>query len=116
MKLEIKKIGSLHKRWLANITLVILAVGLVCVAAITASYAFYCYNNMSSDLHNRAKSATEFFKDYREQDYESFYESCSAYAQTVEEGARLEPPPFCVQVRIAYAGKNSRVSRSARAG
>ena len=90
MKLEIKKIGSLHKRWLANITLVILAVGLVCVAAITASYAFYCYNNMSSDLHNRAKSATEFFKDYREQDYESFYESCSAYAQTVEEGARLE--------------------------
>ena len=90
MKLEIKKIGSLHKRWLANITLVIIAVGLVCVAAITASYAFYCYNNMSSDLHNRAKSATEFFKDYREQDYESFYESCSAYAQTVEEGARLE--------------------------
>ena len=75
MKLEFKKIGSLHKRWLTNITLVILAVGLVCVAAITASYAFYCYNNMSSDLHQRLKSATEFLHDYREQEYESYYKS-----------------------------------------
>ena len=90
MKVEFKKIGSLHKRWLLNITLVILAVGLVCVAAITASYSFSCYRNMSADLHNRVKSATEFFQEYREEDYESFYQSCAAYAQTVEEGAHLE--------------------------
>ena len=85
-----KKIGNLHKRWLMNITLIIIAVGLVCVGVVTASYAYYCYNNMDSDLQNRAKSTTEFFKDYLGQDYDSFYESCITYAQTFEEGAGLE--------------------------
>ena len=90
MKLTFKKIGNLHKRWLMNITLIIIAVGLVCVGVVTASYAYYCYNNMDSDLQNRAKSTTEFFKDYLGQDYDSFYESCITYAQTFEEGAGLE--------------------------
>ena len=90
MKLSFKKIGNLAKRWLMNITLIIIAVGLVCVAAVTAFYAFYCYNNMSSDLENRAKSATEFFKDYVGQDYDGFYESCMTYAQSFEEGAGME--------------------------
>ncbi len=90
MKLTFKKIGNLHKRWLMNITLIIIAVGLVCVAVVTASYAYYCYNNMDSDLQNRAKSTTEFFKDYLWQDYDSFYESCIAYTQTFEDGAGLE--------------------------
>ena len=53
MKLELKKIGNLHKRWLTNIALVIVAVGFVCVAAITASYAAYCYRNMDADLENQ---------------------------------------------------------------
>ncbi len=73
-----------------NITLIIIAVGLVCVAVVTASYAYYCYNNMDSDLQNRAKSTTEFFKDYLGQDYDSFYESCITYTQTFEDGAGLE--------------------------
>ena len=90
MKISLKKIGTLHKRWLLNITLVIIAVGLVCVATITASYAAYCYNNMDADLQNRAKSTTEFFREYMAQDYESFYESCSTYAQTFQDSAKLE--------------------------
>ena len=63
MKLEFKKIGNLHKRWLTNITLVIVAVGVVCVAAITASYAAYCYKNMDADLQNRARTTTDYFKE-----------------------------------------------------
>ena len=80
MKISFKKLGNLHKRWLSNITIVITAVGLVCVAAITASYAAYYYNNMASDMHNRAKSTTEFFGEYIDQDYTSFYQSCITYA------------------------------------
>ena len=90
MKLELKKIGNLHKRWLTNITLVIVAVGLVCVAAITASYAAYCYRNMDADLQNRARSTTEFFKEYIGQDYDTFYQSCITYAETFENGDALE--------------------------
>ena len=92
MKIPItfKKIGNLHKRWLTNITVVITAVGMVCVAAITASYAAYCYRNMDADLQNRARSTTEFFKEYMGQDYDSFYQSCITYAQTFEKGEKLE--------------------------
>ena len=90
MKLELKKIGNLHKRWLTNITLVITAVGLVCVAAITASYAAYCYRNMDADLQNRARSTTEFFKEYIGQDYDSFYQSCIVYAETFDMADTLE--------------------------
>ena len=90
MKIPIKKIGNLHKRWLTNITVVITAVGMVCVAAITASYAAYCYKNMDADLQNRARSTTEFFKEYIGQDYDSFYQSCITYAETFEYGERLE--------------------------
>ena len=90
MKISFKKLGNLHKRWLSNITIVITAVGLVCVAAITASYAAYYYNNMASDMHNRAKSTTEFFGEYIDQDYTSFYQSCITYAQTFEDRSRIE--------------------------
>ena len=92
MKIPItfKKIGNLHKRWLTNITVVITAVGMVCVAAITASYAAYCYRNMDADLQNRARSTTEFFKEYIGQDYDTFYQSCITYAETFENGDALE--------------------------
>ena len=90
MKLEFKKIGNLHKRWLTNITLVIVAVGVVCVAAITASYAAYCYKNMDADLQNRARTTTDYFKEAIGQDYDTFYQSCITYAETFDQADALE--------------------------
>ena len=90
MKLELKKIGNLHKRWLTNITLVIVAVGLVCVSAITASYAAYCYKNMDADLQNRARTTTDYFKEAIGQDYDTFYQSCITYAETFDQADTLE--------------------------
>jgi len=36
-----KKLGGLKKRWLMNTVSIILALGLVCVLAVTASFAAY---------------------------------------------------------------------------
>ena len=54
-------IGGLRRRWLRNTASVVVALGLVCVMAITAAFAAYYYSNMESDLKHRAKSTTDFF-------------------------------------------------------
>ncbi len=85
-----KKVGSLQKRWLINTVGVIMALGMVCVLAVTASFAAYYYSNMESDMRNRAATTTEFFADYLNQNYNEFYQSCITYAQTFEDRNDLE--------------------------
>lgn len=84
------KIGGLKRRGLLNTVGVIFALGVACVMAITASFAAYYYSNMESDLQNRAKSTTEFFADYINQNYNEFYQSCITYAKTFEDKDKIE--------------------------
>ena len=83
-------VGSLRIRWLKNTAGVVLLLGLVCVMAVTASFAAYYYNNMRADMANRAKTTTEFFADYIDQNYNEYYQSCITYAQTFEDRDRIE--------------------------
>ena len=83
-------LGGLQKRWLLNTASVVLALGLVCVLAVTVSFAAYYYSNMESDMRHRAKTTTEFFADYLNQNYNDFYQSCITYAQTFEGKDNLE--------------------------
>lgn len=61
---------------------VICALGMVCVLLVTASYAAYYYSNMESDLRHRARTTTEFFADYINQNYNEYYQSCITYVKT----------------------------------
>ena len=79
-----KKLRGLQKRWLVNTFGVIVALGLVCVSAVTASYAAYYYSNMQADLRHRAQSATGFFSDNSYQDYSEYYQACITYARSYE--------------------------------
>ena len=91
MKLfSLHKLDGLRKRWLTNTLGVILALGLVCVLAITASFAAYYYSNMESDMKNRARATTEFFADYVDLNYNEYYQSCITYAQTFEDKDKIE--------------------------
>ena len=82
--------SSLRMRWLVNTLGVILALGMVCVLAVTALFANYYYSNMRSDLHDRAESTAAFFADYLNQSYNEYYQSCINYAQTFTDKDRLE--------------------------
>ena len=84
------RLGGLRTRWLMNTVVVIFALGMVCVLAVTAAFAAYYYSNMESDLRTRAQSTTEFFADYINQNYNEFYQSCIVYAQTFEDKDTLE--------------------------
>ena len=85
-----KKSSGLRRRWLRNTVGVLIALGLVCVLAVTVSYAAYYYSNMESDMRHRAKSTTEFFADYLNQNYNEFYQSCINYAQSFEDRNNIE--------------------------
>ena len=82
--------GGLRKRWLLNTASVVIALGLVCVLAVTASFSSYYYSNMESDLTYRARTTTDFFAEYIDQTYNEFYLSCITYAETFEDKGILE--------------------------
>lgn len=90
MKKNKKPIRGLRKRWLLNTVGVIFALGLVCVLAVTASYAAYYYSNMQADLKNRAKASTNFFAENVHQDYAEYYQACVTYARSYEAKDRIE--------------------------
>lgn len=90
MKIFKKTSGGLEKRWLINTAGVVFMLGLVCVLAVTASYAAYYYSNMQADMFNRAKSAAAFFAEYEDQEYNDFYRSCVTYAQTFDARDKIE--------------------------
>ncbi len=85
-----KRPDGLRRRWLTNTVGIICALGMVCVLAVTASFAAYYYSNMRSDMHNRAETTTDFFTNYINQNYNEYYQSCITYAQTFEDGDRIE--------------------------
>ena len=90
MEKTTKNAGNLRKRWLFNTAGVILALGIVCVLAITAFFAAYYYSNMEADLRSRARTTRDFFADYVNQNYGEFYQSCITYARTFEDRNSIE--------------------------
>ena len=90
MEKTTKYTGSLRKRWLINTVGVILALGIVCVLAITAFFAAYYYSSMEADLRSRARTTRDFFADYVNQNYGEFYQSCITYARTYEDKNSIE--------------------------
>lgn len=89
-KTNLLRIGGLRKRWLQNTASVVIALGLVCVMAVTASFAAYYYATMESDMKYRARTTTDFFADYIDQTYNEYYQSCITYAKTFEDKDSIE--------------------------
>lgn len=84
------KIKGLRRRWMLNTLSVVCVLGLLCVLLITVSFSEYYYSNMKADLRYRAKTVTEFFADYQNQNYNKFYQSCITYARTFEDKDSIE--------------------------
>ena len=97
------KIRGLRRRWLLNTVGVVCVLGLLCVLAVTASFATYYYSNVTSDLRNRAGETTDFFADYLNQNYNEYYQSCIAYAQSFEDRNDLELQFINAQGRLVVS-------------
>ena len=95
-----KRVGGLRRRWLINSLGVVFSLGMVCVLAVTASYAAYYYSNVQSDLKSRARTTTEFFTDFVNQNYDEFIQSCITYTETYEKRNTIELQFFDSQGEI----------------
>ncbi len=84
------KIKGLRRRWIINTLSFVCVIGLLCVLLITVAFSEYYYSNMKADLRYRAKTVTEFFADYQNQNYNNYYQSCITYARTFEEKDNIE--------------------------
>ena len=87
---RIMQVTGLRRRWLVNTLFVVLPLAIVCVFAVTASFAAYYYSGMESDLRYRARTTTEFFAENMNVDYNAYYQSCVKYAQTYEDRNSIE--------------------------
>ena len=97
------KIRGLRRRWLLNTVGVVCILGVLCVMAVTASFATYYYSNVTSDMRNRAGETTDFFADYLNQNYNEYYQSCIAYAQSFEDRNDLELQFINAQGRLVVS-------------
>ena len=82
--------SSLRVRWLRNTVLIVLALGLVCAAVVTATFAINDYSNMESDLRYRAVTTTQYLSEYLSLEYDEYYASCIDYAQSFEARDTIE--------------------------
>ena len=85
-----KKFSGLRRRWLLNTVGVVCTLGLVCVLVITLVFGVNYYSNMKSDMSYRARTTTEFFAGYLNQNYNEYYQSCITYAKTFEDRNNME--------------------------
>ena len=90
LKKPLIKVTGLRRRWLINTLCVVLPLAIVCVFAVTASFAAYYYSGMESDLRYRARTTTDFFGENMNVDYNAYYQSCVRYAQTYEDRNSIE--------------------------
>ena len=89
-KKSLLTVRGLRRRWLINTLCVVLPLAIVCVLAVTASFAAYYYSGMESDLRYRAKTTTDFFAENMNMDNNAYYQSCVKYAQTYEDRNSIE--------------------------
>ena len=75
------RMKGLRRRWLKNTGIVILALGLVCVLAITASFSASYYSALESSLRQFARSSAGFFSGIDEWEEQAFYRTCIAFVE-----------------------------------
>ncbi len=106
------KIKGLRRRWIFNTVGVIFVMGLVCVLAVTAVFGAYYYSAMESDMRYRARTTTEFFAGYLNQNYSEYYQSCITYAQTFEDKDTIELQFISTEGNIVTSSYGSWAGRS----
>ena len=106
------KIKGLRRRWLLNTVGVIFVMGLLCVLVVTAVFGAYYYSAMESDMRYRARTTTEFFADYLNQNYSEYYQSCITYAQNFEDKDTIELQFISAEGNIVTSSYGSWAGRS----
>ena len=105
------KRSRLRRRWLASTISVITALGLVCVLAVTASFASYYYSNMESDLREYSIHGSGIVSAVREQEDHVIYDTCLEFVRSFRENPEIEQQFVDVQGRVVGASETAMEGR-----
>lgn len=98
-----KKRSRLRRRWLASTISVITALGLVCVLAVTASFASFYYSDMEADLREYSAHGSGIVSAVQQQGDREIFETCQEFVRSFKENADIEQQFVDVQGRVAGA-------------
>ena len=98
-----KRRSRLRRRWLASTISVITALGLVCVLAVTASFASFYYSNMEADLREYSVHGTGIVSAVLEQEDHVVYETCLEFVRSFREDPAIEQQFVDVQGGVVAA-------------
>ena len=96
-----RKPGGLRRRWMTNTITVVTALGLVCVLAVTASFAAFYYSNMESDLRELAQNRGSFVQEFQDWEDADFYQFCLDYVRTGENQSVTQMQFMDLEGRVA---------------
>ena len=91
-KLQIgKQLGKgLRQRWLWHSSLIVCALGVLCVLLVTAGFSAHLYNAEEKKILSSAEAATAYFNDRVNKNEAEYYDACVIYTQTCNPGDWLE--------------------------
>ena len=102
-----KKRDRLRRRWLASTISVITALGLVCVLAVTASFASFYYSDMEADLREYSVHGTGIVSAVLDQEDDVVFETCQEFVRSFQENPDFELQFVDVQGMVAGASDAS---------
>ena len=106
------KPSRLRRRWLASTISVIVALGMVCVLAVTASFAAFYYSSMESVLRDYAGHGADMIAEIQEQGDQVVYSTCQKYARSFQEDMPIELQFVDVQGRVVGASDQTTEGRN----
>ena len=95
--------SRLRRRWLTSTISVILALGLVCVLAVTASFAAFYYSSTESNLREYSVHGADLVSSLQDRKDQVIFDSCLEYARSFQEHAAVELQFVDVQGRVVGA-------------
>ena len=90
MSADKRKIRGMRHRWMRTSVIIVTAILLAVLVLFTGFIGNYYYSTAKSGLVSKAKTATGFFENYITNTYAEYYASASKYAETFEDGDKLE--------------------------
>lgn len=90
-------------KWMRTSVIIVTLILILVLAVFSVFCATYYYNSVRSGLESKAKTAAGFFESYITGSYSEYYTSAIRYAETFEDGDKLE---------LQFIGTDGRVFKS----
>ena len=98
-----RNVSGMRYKWMRTSVIIVTLILVLVLAVFSVFCATYYYNSVRAGLESKAKTAAGFFENYITGSYSEYYTSAIRYAETFEDGDKLE---------LQFIGTDGRVFKS----